>query len=49
LPDMDVYTSRFEGRNTRLSPRAVEGPPHGFNDVYNDVYNGFEELRRIMA
>jgi len=42
---MDVYTSRFEGRNTRLSPRVVEGLPHGFNDVYN----GFEELRRIMA
>jgi hypothetical protein len=42
---MDVYTSRFEGRNTRLSLRAVEGPPDGFNDVYS----GFEELWRIMA
>ena len=45
LSDMDVYTSRFEGRNTRLGPRVVEGSPHGFNDVYS----GFEELRRIMA
>jgi hypothetical protein len=45
LPDMDVYTSRFEGRNTRLSPRDAEGPPHGFNDFYS----GFEELWRIMA
>jgi hypothetical protein len=25
--------------------RAVEGPPHGFNDVYSD----FEELWRINA
>jgi hypothetical protein len=45
LPDTDVDMSRFEGRNTRLSPRVVEGPPHGFNDVYS----GFEELWRIMA
>jgi hypothetical protein len=45
LPDMDVDMSRFEGRNTRLSPRVVEGPPHGFNDVYS----GFEELWRSMA
>ena len=45
LPDTDVDMSRFEGRNTRLSPRVFEGPPHGFNDVYR----GFEELWRIMA
>jgi hypothetical protein len=45
LPDTDVGMSRFEGYNTRLSPRVVEGPPHGFNDVYS----GFEELWRIMA
>jgi hypothetical protein len=37
--------SRFEGRNMGLSLRVVEGPPHGFNEVYS----GFEELWRIMA
>jgi hypothetical protein len=42
---MDVDMSRFEGRNTRLSPRVVEGPPHGFNDAYS----GFKKLWRIMA
>ena len=45
LPDTDVDMSRFEGRNTRLSARVVEDPPHGFNDVYS----GFEELWRSMA
>ena len=44
-PDIGVCTRQFEGRNTRLSPRIVEGPPHGFNNVYS----GFEELWRIMA
>ena len=45
LPDTDVDMSRFEGRNTRLSPRVVEGPPHSFNDVYS----GFEKLWRNLA
>jgi hypothetical protein len=42
---MDVSTSHFRARGMVLSPRVVEGPPHGFNDVYS----GFEELWGIMA
>ena len=45
LPDIGVGTRRFEGRNTRLSSRVVEGPPHGFNNVYSS----FEELWRSLA
>jgi hypothetical protein len=42
---MDVDMSRFEGRNTRLSSRVVEGPPNGFNDAHS----GFKDLWRIMT
>jgi hypothetical protein len=33
LPGIGVYTSRFEGRNTRLGPSVVEDPRRGFNGV----------------
>jgi hypothetical protein len=32
-PDLGVYTSRFEGRNMVLGPRAVEDLVSGLKDV----------------
>lgn len=33
LPDVDVCTNRFEGRNICLGPRVVEEPLLAYNDV----------------
>ena len=33
LPDMDVYISRFEGRNTGLGSSAIQDSRRGFNGI----------------
>jgi hypothetical protein len=47
LPDMDVYKSRLEGRNMRLSPQAVETLRRGFNGVRGGFWREMVEVSRL--